>query len=762
MTKKFTPTAMDISLAPPRARGGAAAARRVALRATAVALVFALALFLRLRAADSLGLDFDEDDYLRAGQLYAQHLAAGDMAAIVAERENYEHPPLTKLAFGVILLRQGPAAYAEPVAALKNAEMPRPEEARRIREQVAPLRTFGAVVGALTAGVVAIVNPLAGLLVALSSWQIKYSSQAMLEALPSLFAACALLTLGRSRRTFDGAYWLGAVLLGLTAAGTYRYAAGGFAAVGWIIWRELRALRVRPGGAAPTAARQALAAARAALPWGALALLAFYLFDPALWPDPAGRLRESLLFNTGFAASEHVEQSGFPWFQPILWLLGGLPWNPGAVPLRLDGVFGLMALLALRRMLREEGLPQLTALWILANLAFLFIWPTKWPQYILALTVPAALAAARWMEDAARAWRARPRPDAQSRKELRAALPWLWPAGLLFLAVAVYPIALQVALAATSFQTANLRAGQLGFWEAFARGALTLPPMEGNPLEYYGLGPLSLSGWLIGPLRFNVLWVAASIALATALGLGLATILQRPGLRGRNAWRTLFILPWAIPEFVVALVWNTIFDEDFGALNNLLQTKVRWLSDPTPLLDLRPLAAPFAALSGAIGLAPVGDTLFFVAEGLSLSKPFLVLVLVSVWVCFPFMLLVSGAALRSVPEEVREAARVDGANGWAAWRQITWPLIAPSIAAGALLRGALLFNAFYLPQLLIGESNLERTGTAPLAALAYYGVIYSDYPFAAYMSTAVLLAAALLIWALNRRTNVIEGMEAVV
>lgn len=737
---------MEISLSAPRERGRAGAARRVAVRALVVALVFALALFLRLRAAEALLLDFDEDDYLRAGQLYAGHLAAGDLGAIVAERENYEHPPLTKLVFGTLLLRQGPAAYAEPVPALKDANLPRPQDARRIRELVVPLRTFGAVVGATTAAVVAVVNPLAGLFVALSSWQIKYSSQAMLEALPSLFAACALLTLGRSRRNGDGAFWLAALFLGLTAAGTYRYAAGGFAAVAWIVWR----------GWGERRRTLALAAG-----WGVVALLVFYAADPALWFDPLGRLRESLLFNTSYSAGQHVQNAGFPWFQPVLWLLGALPWNPGAVPLRLDGVFGLLALLAAPRMLREEGMPRLTALWLLVNLGFLFLWPTKWPQYALALTVPAALAAARWLEDAVRTWRARPRMNAHARGELRAALPWLWPAGLLFLGVAVYPIVLQLALAATNFQTANLRAGQVGFWEAFARGALTLPPMQGNPLEYYGLGPVSLSGWLIFPLRFNILWVAVSIGLATALGVALAAILHRPGLRGRNAWLTLFILPWAIPEFVAALVWQTIFDEDFGALNNLLRAKVGWLSDPTPLLDLRPIAAPFAELFRALRLAPVGDTLFFAADSLSLPKPFWVLVLVSVWVCFPFLLLVSGAALRAVPDEIHDAARVDGASGWTAWRRITWPLIAPSVTAGALLRGALLFNAFYLPQLLIGESHLERTGTAPLALIAYFGVVYSDFPFAAYMSTAVLVAAVLLVWAFNRRTNVIEGMEGV-
>ena len=79
-------------------------------------------------------------------------------------------------------------------------------------------------------------------------------------------------------------------------------------------------------------------------------------------------------------------------------------------------------------------------------------------------------------------------------------------------------------MAASRFQAVNIRPGQAAFWEALARGALTLPPMEGNPLTYVGLSPVSALGWLIYPLRFNLLWVAATIGLASALGLWLASV----------------------------------------------------------------------------------------------------------------------------------------------------------------------------------------------------------------------------------------------
>jgi ABC-type sugar transport system permease subunit len=754
---------MKVPLQPPHARSWARFDRAALTRALVVTLVFGLALLLRVRAAESMALDFDEDDYLRAGQLYAQHLAAGDVGAVLAERENYEHPPLTKLVFGAILLARGPEAYATPLPKDQATTIHRPDDPATIQilAQVKTLRALGVAAGALTAGLVAAVSPLAGLLVALSSWHIKYTSQAMLEALPCLFAACALLTLARSRRNGDRAYWLGAVFLGLTAAGTYRYAAGGFAAIGWLVWRELRAWRERPepsATAVPPAVSMALAALRAAVPWGLAALLAFYAFDPALWPDPLGRLRESLVFNADFSVGRAVQRAGLPWFQPLLLLLGASAANPGVIPLLLDGAFGLLALLAARRMLREEGLPRLTALWLLANLVFLLFWPTKWSQYIVALTVPASLAAARWLSDARRAWARRPH-KAQERHELRRALPWLAPAGLLLLAVAAYPIALQAAVAATNAQAATVEAGQWRFWQAFGRGALALPPLAGYQLDYYGLAAIpSFSSQLLGPLAFNLLWVAVTLALATALGLGLATILNRPGLRWKAAWHALFMLPWAVPEFVAALAWQTIFD-DSGALNTLLGTQIKWQSDRGPLLDLRPLAAPLSEFFRTARLAPIGDMLVFLAESLSQPKAFWVLVLAGVWVCFPFMLLVSAMALRSVPDTIGDAARVDGASGWALWREITWPLIAPRLLTGALLRGALLFNAFYLPQLVVGERNLQRVQAVTLALLAASGVNDSNFPFAAFVGTTALLAAALLLWRFDRRTRLTEELE---
>jgi ABC-type sugar transport system permease subunit len=771
---------MEVSLAPSRTRGRIRPRGRALLRVVAVALVFTLALFLRVRAAYTLPPDFDEDDYLRAGQIYARHIAAGDIAAIVDERVNYEHPPLTKLAFGAVLFAtQPPQSYATPVEAFSGST----EAKQEIAAQARPLRLFGAVVGAATAGVVALANPLAGLLVAINSWHVKYTSQAMLEALPCLFATLALLTLRRWGRGGGGWWWAAAAAIGLAAASKYLYGVGAVAAVIWMLWRTRRPTTDPPttrfrflslskgsdsmgraGDRRPTnrvglwwslvGGRWSIVAA-----WCLLALLAFYAANPALWPDPIGRLRDTIVFNVGYTTGAQVQETGLGWAYQLVWLSSAVPWHPGIAPLLLDGLFALLGALAWRAIWRDE---RLLALWFAANLLFLFFWPTKWPQYVLALTVPISIAAAYWLQAAAPVarehWRAWRRADAAHVQP--GALLWLLPGITLFGVTVVYPLLLQGALSMTIFSARDLRGGVSGLWAAFLRGLAGLAPPPKTP-GYIGLGGMTfVLGWpdFLPVLRFNILWVAVSMMLATALGLWLATLLQRRGLRGRAFWRLLFILPWAIPEFVGALIFSTLFDDLFGPINALTGAKTDWLADTAPVLNAAALAQPVVDQLAAWRLAPLSETLAFVAGGLTTTKAFWVLVLLSMWVAFPFMMLIGTAALRTVPAEVYDAARVDGAGGWALWRAITWPLIRPTVLAGALLRGILLFNAFQIPLMLTNEP--ERAGTVTLAMVGYFAMRFdSDYTFAALLNTVVLGVAFLLIWLYNRRTRVVEGIE---
>jgi hypothetical protein len=142
------------------------------------------------------------------------------------------------------------------------------------------------------------------------------------------------------------------------------------------------------------------------LVWGAGAAIFFFLANPALWANPLARLSESLQFNVDFAQnSSTVLESNYPFWQPLDWLAVPVSRHPlsttpffvsrGNFLLAVDGLFLPFALLGLRRMAKSQ---PVFAWWLVLGLAFLLVWNTKWPQYILIILAPYCLAAAYGVE----------------------------------------------------------------------------------------------------------------------------------------------------------------------------------------------------------------------------------------------------------------------------------------------------------------------------------------------------------------------------
>ena len=179
-------------------------------------------------------------------------------------------------------------------------------------------------------------------------------------------------------------FWaLSAVALGLTAAGKYIYVVAGLAVAVDALWtivqqRRSRGLLVLFG-------------------WGALAVLVFFAANPYLWPDPIGRLLESLSFHAAYSQSQHVQESGYPWYQPFIWLVAPLPrsWHPGVILVSLEPLIVALGVVGLWPMWRaRDGHGRVVVLWWLLGLVFTLLWSTKWPQYSLVMTAPMSLCAA--------------------------------------------------------------------------------------------------------------------------------------------------------------------------------------------------------------------------------------------------------------------------------------------------------------------------------------------------------------------------------
>ena len=365
--------------------------RRV--RWSVVAAVVLLAAGLRLWAVARLPVDFDEPTYFAAAAGYADALRAGETARLADVDTSPEHPGLVKLLYAVVLLGQPapPDDIGAPLEPLRGAAGP-------------PLRWASAVFGVLHVLLLALVSPAAGALLAVHSYTVKYTTQIYLEALPMFTATVCVLSYmaaekssrqgrqGSKERQEDSSwrplrtllFWsISAVALGLTAAGKYIYAVAGLAVAADALWRLAEARRPR--------------GLLVLLGWGGLALLVFFAANPVLWPDPLGNLLDSLAFHTAYSQSAHVQQSGYPWYQPFVWLVAPLPvrWHPGIIVTPIDPLTAALGVVGLRPMWRaRDGRGRVVVLWWAIGLLFALLWPTKWPQYSLIMTAPLCLCAA--------------------------------------------------------------------------------------------------------------------------------------------------------------------------------------------------------------------------------------------------------------------------------------------------------------------------------------------------------------------------------
>ncbi|MBI5964289.1 MAG: ABC transporter permease subunit [Chloroflexi bacterium] len=639
-----------------------------------ILLVTAVAFGLRIHAANNLSIDYDEDDYLRAGQVYAHLIRTSDWSGFLEENDRPEHPPLVKfiIALSILSEPESPLLPELPTSAEPNKYLP--------RNLVRPVRTVNAIIGTITVAIVALINPVAGLSLAIHTFNIKYVSQIMLEAIPSLlslFAAICYLKAKQSKRSGLNRWLiLSAIFLGLTAASKYLYCVVGIAIlVDWF-------MNAKEKGTVKISIRTAVL-------WGVLAIAIFFLFDPFLWRSPITRLSESILYWPNYSATAtEVENAGFPMWQPIFWLFfSPTVWHKGVFPFPFDPFITILALFGLKRLWTKE---RLYVLWLGIGMALLLAWPTKWPQYTIMLTVPLTFAAAEgvflFRDNILEWWRARKtRVKTHYNKiETRRALPWLVPGLIAFAVLTLFPLIFQFGVSLTNFNTASIRDGfNGGIWRSVSGGVTgQLPTMPADinarvdKVNFVGLNlyPKVFSfisysdGWSV--LFFNILWTILSVLLQCGLGLAVALLLWQRGVRLGKLWQALFILPWAIPEMIGAMMWVNIFQTDWG-----------WLY----------LAAD-----------KFGENSFFAIFANALDKGpslwLIVFLLPAMWYGFPFMMLAASIGLKTIPKEVFDAAAIDGASIWQTFRYVTWPLLLPLLVPAIIVRGIFSFNQFYLFQ----------------------------------------------------------------
>jgi multiple sugar transport system permease protein len=182
-------------------------------------------------------------------------------------------------------------------------------------------------------------------------------------------------------------------------------------------------------------------------------------------------------------------------------------------------------------------------------------------------------------------------------------------------------------------------------------------------------------------METTVLFTVISVGLELVIGLGMALVMHQ-AFRGRALLRAVVLVPWAILTVVTAITWRTIFEPELGFVNTMLSS-----------LSL-----------------PGGDVVWLGEEGYALA----VMILADVWKTAPFMALLILAGLQGIPDELHDAAKVDGANTWQRFRSITLPLLVPAITVALIFRTLDALRIFDLPYVLTKGAN----GTETLSLIA--------------------------------------------
>lgn len=234
---------------------------------------------------------------------------------------------------------------------------------------------------------------------------------------------------------------------------------------------------------------------------------------------------------------------------------------------------------------------------------------------------------------------------------------------------------------------------------------------------------------------WTLIWASVSVLTTFCLGMALALFLNDKNLRFKYLYRVLLVLPYSIPFFISALIFKGMLNQDFGVINEGLKNiglpAIGWLTDP--------LWAKVSALT------------------------------VNLWLGFPYMFLLTTGILQSIPASLYEAAAIDGANRWQAFRKITLPMIMSAITP--LLIGSFAFNLnnFVGIYLLTGGGPPIKGAITPVGEtdilisytyrLAFEGAQGQDFGLASSISLFIFVIIAILTL-INFRMSGMMAAEA--
>ena len=240
------------------------------------------------------------------------------------------------------------------------------------------------------------------------------------------------------------------------------------------------------------------------------------------------------------------------------------------------------------------------------------------------------------------------------------------PAILLLIFAVIFPIMFSFALAFTNYDLYHSPPAHLFDWVGFKTFANIFT------VDIWRSTFFDVLGW-------TVVWTLLASTLQITIGVFLAILVNQKDLKLKRFIRTMFVLPWAVPGFVTILVFAGMFNDSFGAINN----------DILAFFSISPIPWMTDALWTRVAL-----------------------ILIQGWLGFPYIFIVTTGILQSIPEDLYEAAVIDGATSWDKFMNITLPVILTSMAPTLITQYTFNFNNFNIIYLFNGGGPATPGSTA--------------------------------------------------
>ncbi len=221
----------------------------------------------------------------------------------------------------------------------------------------------------------------------------------------------------------------------------------------------------------------------------------------------------------------------------------------------------------------------------------------------------------------------------------------------------------------------------------------------------------------------TVLWTGLNVFFHVTIGVSLALVLNKD-IKGKSIFRTLLILPWAVPQYITALTWRGMFNSEYGAVNLLLN---QWFGTTIPWLTTE-----WGAFSACL--------------------------ITNIWLGFPFMMIIALGGLQSIPDELYEAADMDGSTWWHKLRHITIPLLKPVMVPAITLGVIWTFNNFNVVWL-VSNGGEPSDKTHILVSWIYKSAFtYFRMGYAAAFSMVLFAILLIFSWNFIKKTRATEAV----